>query len=1654
MKKFTKRILALLLSALMAVGSVTTAFASEPEVTIDTEMKEDAVEVDEENAVQSETEAENTEKATEGKSAEKLPSGASEEESALKRPETPEEETKAAGEVVIDSVDTIEIEADSDRGDEVVPDVVEEIAEITEGDFAIDAAVTAPAMAMFGTGSSLGDLWSEKWDTFGSDPANKPLGTGSEEDPYVIDDILNLIWLSYNTSKGLTGAANEFYVLNANIDYSSYISDLGFWRPIGWYVNAAAPNDVFNRAFKGHFDGKGYTISGIDIIGIAGKNLQNVGLFGVIDGGEVKNLTVEADTICGYDFVGILAGQIKGAATITNVTVKGSANAGISVTGASASAHVGGITGNLNGTALTSKGAAVIENCTADNVVLNSAGANSTVGGIAGTAANAYIVDSDIHAGNQGFQGAGYVGGIAGAQTATNIYGAYIDGTIGGNNTIAAGGVTGEFKSGEIFLVQMDGEIGATNKSLTHEGVFVGTRAGNTTFVYGTNKSDNAGYLFYNEILKGDALCGSGITGDAQGTPKSAETGFWQDNELKYTVMEGSNTYPCADDRFFYEELESGVRYIITQKLNRKFSVDDYANGLRFSIDHYAPGVNGSPVKGHLLTIPMINAQNSPADLDVAYFQAIAGDGSIYYKAMDKDSCAAVAAGTLVKVTSSARNKPEINKFFQRVVDDSVSPEKVKRPTYTDSSSGRTVVYDMDYQTGGTYTFTMPDSDSEINIFYELVLSGIWTEPDATTIRIVETRTGNRKVPQISWTVTNENGDALCSKVVKNCPAEGSPITWQLLENSELTTVPVAIRFNSQSETNRVQWSVDDPTLINMSETTTEWTQKSAQIKPEVTGTNAWLLQILSAAEEKQKNNNYSTAIDSTVYEKTAVLTAATDPDHSINNISAYAHCDVKFTFQIIDQTTLLTEGVTLDRDSLTFDVTRKVSGNRRAPITTWEITGGQSLLATVIPADADVRAVTWEMAEGDARTSLTKTASGIYDHDLAVSLVFDGKDINTLPAWMKELYEADNQAKAADLNYVMCKNGQKKTTITVTATDKELEVHTADCEVTVNYNTEDTTADVTGFTLDTDSLVFSVTRNLSGDRTNPKEDYVITSPKKITGSLAADAPFLENVTWEYESAVTPAITKKLSGTFQEENLIGVNFDPENIESAPAWIGNVIRADDDKWKEDKKYRKRSAEATVTGYVTATANDVTLPDGSAEKAKCLVTINFKTNDETVIHPEGVEMNPVEINKKLVIEKTGDIRSSTKSVSGFNAESIRSQVLPNLSFTTEHSPYNRAVKWTVSDEDVIGITQEGVLTINQASKWIRELQSAAPYKGKKTVYVYCTATDNGKVGATVVNLDFETICVEEEFDAKNVDLKLTATGSRSNPTYTWTGADPFNVTAKTYPDERNIIYSSSEPSAVSIDANGKVTINTDKNQQWIKDALAKSPYAAEKTVTLTAKDGSHVDTATVKISFSYKDSTYSSSSSGGSGGGGGGFISGGGTSVGSGLTKTATGLPSYVISGTWVQSADGTWRFSSGRTYTAEWAAVYNPYAVEPQAAFDWFRFDENSVMVTGWFTDPADGNVYYLWPVSDNTLGHMTVGYQLIDGIWYYFNEKSDGTRGKLMRSATVTASDGKMIVTDASGRIISVNGAAGTIDFLKPTPNTTESLRASGVIVH
>ncbi len=189
----------------------------------------------------------------------------------------------------------------------------------------------------------------------------------------------------------------------------------------------------------------------------------------------------------------------------------------------------------------------------------------------------------------------------------------------------------------------------------------------------------------------------------------------------------------------------------------------------------------------------------------------------------------------------------------------------------------------------------------------------------------------------------------------------------------------------------------------------------------------------------------------------------------------------------------------------------------------------------------------------------------------------------------------------------------------------------------------------------------------------------------------------------------------------------------------------------------------------------------------------------------------------------------------------------------------------------------------------------------------------------------------------------------------------------------------------------------------------------------TVSAVGNGSCTIEVYSPKLLLKDEITVHVSGAQGGSEGGGGsqgsGSHSGGSGSSG---RKTAadwaselyaSGLPTWVeTGGRWIQNADGSWSYQTGTSpMTNRWVCIYNPYADERrrQKRYGWFKFGPDGKMLTGWVTD-ADGNIYYLNPASDGTRGMMLIGWQQIDGKWYYFSkDEGSGTMGALLRN-TIT----------------------------------------------
>ena len=244
----------------------------------------------------------------------------------------------------------------------------------------------------------------------------------------------------------------------------------------------------------------------------------------------------------------------------------------------------------------------------------------------------------------------------------------------------------------------------------------------------------------------------------------------------------------------------------------------------------------------------------------------------------------------------------------------------------------------------------------------------------------------------------------------------------------------------------------------------------------------------------------------------------------------------------------------------------------------------------------------------------------------------------------------------------------------------------------------------------------------------------------------------------------------------------------------------------------------------------------------------------------------------------------------------------------------------------------------------------------------------------------------------------------------------GAESLNLTAKAQQTLQvecapwgalctDLRYRSSDSRVATVDENGTVT------------AVGNGSCTIEVySPTLMLKDE-----ITVHVSGAQGGSEGGGGSQGSGSHSGGSGSSGRKTAADRASELYASGLPTWVeTGGRWIQNADGSWSYHTGTSpMTNRWVCIYNPYADERrrQKRYGWFKFGPDGKMLTGWVTD-ADGNIYYLNPVSDGTRGMMLIGWQQIDGKWYYFSkDEGSGTMGALLRN-TITP-DGYHV--DATG---------------------------------
>lgn len=255
------------------------------------------------------------------------------------------------------------------------------------------------------------------------------------------------------------------------------LSEIENWHPIG---NGAQNGSGYTgNAFKGTFDGNNKSVTGLTIDVPSAPNAKNAyGLFGVVDGGVVKNLTLKTVhvSVGNGEVVGGAIGLLVGGGSAEGITVGASSdgsfvkalrgNGGIvgrmtlqgSITNCTNYAAIEGSGANIGGIVgaayYTQAGTEMnIANCFNYGTVTGTSTSASSVGGIAGFStanisgcSNTGIISTDITTGTCS------AGGIVGEQ---QVYG-----TVSGNTNTAS--VTGSLSGGIIGWLRYASYTGAS----------------------------------------------------------------------------------------------------------------------------------------------------------------------------------------------------------------------------------------------------------------------------------------------------------------------------------------------------------------------------------------------------------------------------------------------------------------------------------------------------------------------------------------------------------------------------------------------------------------------------------------------------------------------------------------------------------------------------------------------------------------------------------------------------------------------------------------------------------------------------------------------------------------------------------------------------------------------------------------------------------------------------------------------------------------------------------------------------------------------------------------------------------------------------------------------------------------------------------------
>ncbi len=226
-------------------------------------------------------------------------------------------------------------------------------------------------------------------------------------------------------------------------------------------------------------------------------------------------------------------------------------------------------------------------------------------------------------------------------------------------------------------------------------------------------------------------------------------------------------------------------------------------------------------------------------------------------------------------------------------------------------------------------------------------------------------------------------------------------------------------------------------------------------------------------------------------------------------------------------------------------------------------------------------------------------------------------------------------------------------------------------------------------------------------------------------------------------------------------------------------------------------------------------------------------------------------------------------------------------------------NKNIIWNVKDTDgsstdIIHVTENGEVSVNQSAKWIQELIKAGVtnqelYPSKKittegTNHASVTVTTEAgqKRSSAFVTVNFkitdDTVVPVSDVKLDQSELAFeivrTLEGDRLNPTerYSVTPSKRlYETITPEYADNKNVKWSVGDADMLRIDSDG--IVSTKENAKWILDLIRaeeerneEHPYAKKEAsgtrsnyVTVTTEDGGKQSVCAVNLSFRTDDRT---------------------------------------------------------------------------------------------------------------------------------------------------------------------------------------------------